>query len=228
MRTLFKIIYALCLTGLIFIGSLLLLTAFPIPGVDLDARVVRSGSMEPAIPTGSVIFIMPAEEYTVGDIITYRIVGMDIPTTHRIVGIDEDDKGSFITKGDANPADDILTVDRDDILGSVRFHIPFLGFVINLARQPLGFFLLIIFPALVIGVDEIRRIFRDIEKKKEDDGKERSLKRKVAVPKVRTKNNIPKAPPFKKEIRRPKDIEYRIRSFDDKQKMNRKKKMDLS
>ncbi len=227
MRKLLKFIYTLSLVGLIIIGSLLLLTAFPIPGIDLDARVVQSGSMEPAIRTGSVIFILPAKEYGVDDIITYRMEERETPTTHRIVDIDEE-TGSFITKGDANTANDISTVKEENILGSVRFHIPFLGFVIHFARQPLGFFLLVILPAIVIGADEVRKIAREIRNdKSEPRRKERSVQ-KVA----KLKSLKPKIPRTEKrpgqEIRRTKVIEPRAYEVRERPRPVKRRRLDMS
>lgn len=161
MRKFLKFIYAVCLVGVVTIGGLLLLTAIPVPGFEMDARVVQSGSMEPAIPAGSVIFIIPSNEYGIGDVVTFRRGDIRTPTTHRIVDIDEE-TGSFITQGDANRTKDRNPITEDAILGSVRFHIPFLGYVINFARQPFGLLLLVIIPTAVIAGDEVRKIAKTI------------------------------------------------------------------
>lgn len=185
MRKLLTFIYTICLAGLILIGSLLLLTVFPIPGIDLDSRMVQSGSMEPAIPTGSVVFIRSAEEYRKGDIITYRKNEQETPTTHRIVEVTNENGVSYTTKGDANPVQDMNEVKEREVLGSVRFHLPFLGYAINFAREPLGFLLLIMVPVVLIGVDEIKKIIRELKKDKdkeekiENKGKKKDIKRKI-------------------------------------------------
>ena len=163
MRTALSVIYIIGIAGVLAIGFLLLLTAFPIPGLDMDARVVQTGSMEPAIPTGSVIFITPADTYSVGDVATFRRSGFETPTTHRIVGIHEED-GSFITQGDANEVVDMNPITEDMILGAVNFHIPFLGHAINFTRRPLGFILLIMIPVILISVDEVRKIHQELGK----------------------------------------------------------------
>lgn len=167
MRKFLTFIYIICLIGIITIGGLLFLTVFPFPGLNMDARVVQSGSMEPAIPTGSVIFIKSSDSYKEGDIITFHRRGRETPTTHRIVEVhDDDNDGSiFLTKGDANPIKDIEPVTEDSILGLVSFHIPFLGYVINFAREPIGLFLLVIVPAAIIATDEIRKIVQEIKKR---------------------------------------------------------------
>lgn len=206
---------------------MLLLTAFPVPGLDMDARVVLSGSMEPAIPTGSVIFTLPAEDYEVGDIITYRIEERETPTTHRIVEVSEDNGRSFITKGDANSANDPGSVNKEDILGSVRLHIPFLGFVINFARQPLGFFLFVIIPAIVISVDEVRKIVTEIKKEKTGNDKNKSLKERIKKTETgktdTTPDTNPPARERKPEFGRVTDIKSKRGSS----LIHKKKKIDI-
>ena len=164
MRKFITFIYIAGLVGLVTVGSLLFLTVFPVPGLDMDARVVQSGSMEPAIPTGSVIFIRPSDSYKVGDVITFSRDARETPTTHRIVEFDKEE-GSFTTKGDANKVVDMNPVKEDLILGSVRFHIPFLGYAVNFARKPLGLFLLVIIPATLIALDEIRKIAKAMKER---------------------------------------------------------------
>ncbi len=163
MRSTLKFIYTLGLISVITVGTLLLVTLIPIPGLDLDARVVQSGSMEPAIRTGSVIFTLPAEEYKIDDIITYQTAEGETPTTHRIVDKDPE-QNSFTTQGDANTAQDIDAVEDTSIIGSVRFHIPFLGYPINFARQPLGFLLFLLIPAGLIIADQFKNIIRELDK----------------------------------------------------------------
>ena len=69
---------------------------------------VLTGSMQPAVPTGSLAIVVPvrAEELVVGDVITFeRPQGVHTYVTHRIVAI-EDDGRALVTKGDANALED--------------------------------------------------------------------------------------------------------------------------
>src|SRR3989338_8215020 len=65
-------------------ASLFFAPLLPIKG-NIEIKIVKSGSMEPAIKTGSIVVIKPASLYGVGDVITF---GEDsrttYPTTHRI------------------------------------------------------------------------------------------------------------------------------------------------
>lgn len=119
------------ITTIILIFIILLAGLFSIPKfLGYDERVVLSGSMEPTIPTGSLVFVnLKKRDPKVGDVISYRRSDNDeITVTHRIVGTAGD---GFITKGDANAENDFVTVYPDRIDGTVKAHIPWIGFVIN-------------------------------------------------------------------------------------------------
>ena len=96
--------------------------------------IVLSGSMEPEIPTGGVIFVdtnAPPDQIHVGDVITYYIKGTTV--THRVVA---ETASSVTTKGDANEQADLSPVSRNQILGRVLFHIPCLGYIYAKLSQP--------------------------------------------------------------------------------------------
>ena len=102
-------------------GVFLILAAFK----RFSVNVVLSGSMEPALKTGGIIFTdtkktMPG----IGDIITYRMD--DMLVTHRVT--DKRDS-AYITRGDANEGEDAAPVMQEQIVGTVVFFIPVLGYV---------------------------------------------------------------------------------------------------
>ncbi len=145
----------------------LMVSIFPIPGFNLRLLVVQSGSMEPAIKTGSVIAISPRNDYFKHDVITFRRSNglSEMPVTHRIVKKTENEEGVFyIVKGDANVSPDNSKVFPDQIMGKVDFTVPYVGSVINKARTPLGFLTLIILPASLIVSEEIKNIFKEAKK----------------------------------------------------------------
>lgn len=160
-QTIIKIAHYVILAGLIFIGSLLFLSFMPLP-TDFDLRIVQSGSMEPEIKTGSMIFIRSADEYKVGDVITFTPEIEDrTPITHRIIDKDEvDGEDVFITKGDANRTHDIQPINEKRIMGKMIFSIPYIGYVINFAQKPFGFFILVVLPFIVISIEEINKILQ--------------------------------------------------------------------
>ena len=75
-----------------------------------QALPVLTGSMEPAIPVGSLAIDVPvrADDLVVGDVITFRHpLNPSEYVTHRIVAVETDATGRrFVTKGDANAQPD--------------------------------------------------------------------------------------------------------------------------
>jgi signal peptidase len=145
-----------------------------------EVKVVMSGSMEPVIKTGGIVVIAPQSSYNVGDIITF---GPDtekqIPVTHRVVEKTGNGRTAiFHTKGDANEERDQSETKGSQVIGKVLFTLPYIGYVIEFARTPLGFALLIGIPALLIILDELANIVWEIKiyfaKKKRDNYRVRS------------------------------------------------------
>jgi signal peptidase I len=96
-----------------------------------SARAVRSGSMEPALSTGSLVLDRPvsASSLRVGDIATYVRSDHEF-VTHRIVAIRHGAGGeTFTFRGDANRTADPAPVSAADIRGKVWFHVPQLGMI---------------------------------------------------------------------------------------------------
>lgn len=166
-RTIYYIIIALIvIPALVMVMSIL-----PIPG-NVEVLTVLSGSMEPAIRTGSVVIVKPSDAYKVGDVITFESSATDgIPITHRIVE-EQALQGEmvYITQGDANNSADNAEVRESDVRGKVLFSVPFAGYAVDFARQPLGFILFVIVPALIIVFMEFQNIWDEmmkLQKKKE-------------------------------------------------------------
>ncbi|TSC70803.1 MAG: type I signal peptidase SipW [Parcubacteria group bacterium Gr01-1014_46] len=185
MKFFLNLIYYTFVAGIVAIALLLLVTLVPTPG-NFKIKVVKSGSMEPYIKTGGVVVLRPSSSYEVNDVVTFGKDTKDqIPTTHRIVKIDGTGPlRTFTTKGDANDAEDQTPIRLSDISGKVVFTLPYLGFVLDFAKKPMGFALLVGIPALVIIVDEIGKIVAEIRKlknKKETDA-EQIEQRNISIP----------------------------------------------
>lgn len=161
-----KTIYYILIAFLVLIVLLLVVSVFPISG-NIKFMVVQSGSMAPDIKMGSVVMVKPAENYNIGDVISFgKMTKTEWPTTHRIYDIKVvGNEALYITKGDTNNAPDPKQVSHGDIIGKVLFDIPYLGYAVNFAKKPIGFALIIIVPAAVIIGDEIKKIFREVKKK---------------------------------------------------------------
>lgn len=127
---------------------------------------VMTGSMEPTIPTYSVIVTHAVEpsEIKEGDVISYFSKDPALRgavNTHRVVDIYEEAGTVFYqTRGDANNADDLYPPTADEIIGVVVFSSYFLGTVVRLVSNPLVFFPLILVPLLVILILNLIKTYR--------------------------------------------------------------------
>lgn len=105
-----------------------------------DGYVVVSGSMEPTIPVGSIVYSKNEDPSTmnVGDVIVFLNEAQGrAPITHRIVSNDTV-TGTIITKGDANESEDIHPVPYNKVLGRVEAHVPRIGFTVAMFTTTLG------------------------------------------------------------------------------------------
>jgi signal peptidase len=142
-----------------FVGLLvaLLLAATFIPTIfGLESLVVASGSMQPAMPVGSVALTRDVDSRAVatGDIISFRRRGSAETTTHRVVGVKvEGSQVIFTTKGDANSSPDPESVIVDDRIHRVEYVVPEAGFVVRYARSPLGAIALFVVPIAGLALE---------------------------------------------------------------------------
>jgi len=121
--------------------------------------VVQSGSMEPAIKTGSVVFVSQAKDYKEGDMIAYTATTFRDVVTHRIISVMNDERGQkFSTKGDANNSPDPTPVTKDKILGKVSWPIPYVGYLVSFAKTQMGLIVLVIIPGTLIVYSELMAI----------------------------------------------------------------------
>ena len=161
----FRSIYYVFMALVLLVAILLIVPILPIPG-NYQIRVVLSGSMEPAIKTGSIVAVKPASKYVVGDVITYSkpsfkdSTGHIIPVSHRILEIKSD--GTYITKGDANNVSDPDPVRKSEVIGKVILTVPYIGYAVQTARQPYGLIILIVIPAAILIVDQIKKIWTEV------------------------------------------------------------------
>ena len=125
MRYFFNTFYALFIAAVVLVGGLFLLSMMPVR-TGVEAKIVQSGSMSPAIPVGALVFITSSEHYRAGDIITFGSrSGEAVPTTHRVLDVrTENGKTWYATKGDANEAADSREVAKSEVLGKVFLTAP--------------------------------------------------------------------------------------------------------
>lgn len=87
---------------------------------------VVSGSMEPAIPVGSLVAVQYEEPDSIAPPAVIAFIHRGSVITHRLIENDIETQ-ELITKGDANAQNDMEPIPYSDLIGVVRFHIPFIG-----------------------------------------------------------------------------------------------------
>ncbi len=109
------------------LGVILLL----LPQIGISVDSVMSGSMEPVLKTGGIVFTDTKKQIPeIGDIVTYQLGESRV--THRVIG---EEKQGYVTKGDANNKEDPALVTADQIIGKVIFTLPYLGYAAVFIRQ---------------------------------------------------------------------------------------------
>lgn len=172
----YKVFSRICsIISTIILLALLALAALLIVPIILGYTelAVLTGSMEPTIPVGSLIYVQETDPATLetGDVITYRLEG-DTMVTHRVVETNPDE-GYVITQGDANAdPDGQITFDR--IVGKMDFHLPYLGYISMNIHTQTGIFAIcgtLIVIILLTFLPEIFAPEEENEKKAESSAK---------------------------------------------------------
>ena len=165
-----NVFYWVLLAVVIVVAGTAALSATGMPK-QLMLFVVQSGSMEPAIKTGSVVFVKPQGNYKVGDVITFKqnidsdIKNPSLTVTHRIVAVNNiNNQEIFTTRGDANNVEDMRQVPKATVLGRVLFGVPYLGYPVGFVKTQTGFVLLIVIPATIFVYSEILSIKKEAKK----------------------------------------------------------------
>ncbi len=102
-----------------------------LPHIGISVDSIMSGSMEPVLRTGGIVFTDTKERRPeIGDIVTYQVGENRV--THRVI---RKERKGYVTKGDANNKEDPTVVTADQIIGKVIFVLPCLGYVAVFVRQ---------------------------------------------------------------------------------------------
>ena len=176
-----KVIIAVVMIVIAFFGSFLVYFILQISfNTESPIVIVISGSMEPTIHEGDLLFVMGVDAEDIkngtaedreGDIIVFDARGLWFnaplePIVHRVIDkYNISDTWYFRTKGDANTLPDLAPIPESRIIGVVVGRIPYIGWVkIFLTDSGLLIPLLVIISALLIY-----SIVRDILKGEDED-----------------------------------------------------------
>ncbi len=120
--------------------------------------VITSGSMEPVIPRGSIIYTLQKTNYAIGDIITFERNSKFI--SHRITDLVAVGRNIYYsTQGDANKVHDEDLVPLSKIDGRITAVIPVIGNIVLFYKTPVGLLTGTVLPMiLLMGIFRKRRI----------------------------------------------------------------------
>lgn len=140
------------LTRGVTLAVLLLVVGLIVPlALGWQLYSLDGASMEPAIPSGSLLLTRPTppEQVRVSDIITYADSSRGLRVTGRVISITPGSPPVPRTKGDANPAEDVTPFRPGEPIARVEGWVPGLGAPLAALSSPLAKWLL---AAVIAGV----------------------------------------------------------------------------
>ena len=216
-----KIIISILIIFFAFFGSFLIYFILSIAlNTETPMVVVVSGSMEPNINKGDLLFIQGRDPEDIkestggendGDVIVFDAHGLwagapDEPIVHRVVDkYEEDGKWYFETKGDANDYKDDEPIPENRVKGVVVGRVPYVGWI-KIVLADYGLFIPVL---IILSVPLIVSIIWDIVKGE----KEKTEKEKQDIePEIEESETIKEEKKIisKKETDKIKDDEFDI------------------
>ncbi len=144
----------------------------------MQTYAVLSGSMEPAYPTGALLYVRKVDPADIqpGQVITFLLDEHTV-ATHRVVEVIPDPEEAGIyryrTKGDANEAADAGLVHCRNVLGTPVVCVPYLGYVITWIQNPPGTYIAISAAAVLLLLVFLPDLFAEDKKKPAPDAESR-------------------------------------------------------
>ena len=109
-------------------------------GGPLTYVVVAGHSMEPALQTSDLGFVLRRSSYERGDVVAFRVPagepGAGGLVIHRVVGGSSDT--GYLTQGDNRAGRDPWRPKPEDVIGKLAFHVPKLGLASAFLASPVG------------------------------------------------------------------------------------------
>lgn len=130
---------------------------------------IISPSMTPTYNVGDLVYVKatdPAEIET-GDVLTFVANEQLVVVTHRVAAVDRENR-CFTTKGDANNDVDARPVVYDNVIGTVRFSLPLLGYVSSYLTGPSGRYAAIAIGLTLLLLLILPEIFKKPRKKQDN------------------------------------------------------------
>lgn len=142
-------------------GAYVIISTSMVPSINVNDAVVTMRATEKDIKVDDVITFISKEIETKGTPITHRVVGIvyeDPPKNTKVLG--------YRTKGDHNNTQDFALITPNEVLGKMLIRIPLIGYIQTFLTQPIGWFLVIVVPCLIIITGDISKIIKSARKGK--------------------------------------------------------------
>lgn len=120
--------------------------------LSIKPYIVMSGSMEPEIHTGSLVFVDESYEFDkvkVGDVIAFKPTE-DTLVTHRVINIEN---GFIETKGDNNDVSDGFSTNKDNFIGLSKYWMPKAGYLFKWIQSSRGIIISVTIMACLMILD---------------------------------------------------------------------------
>ena len=122
---------------LLIVTFLVVLGIFVSGFFGIQRYLVVSGSMEPKLYAGDIVFVntnIDFEDVEIGDVIIFKHRDMNI--VHRVIEATTIDGQKYLkTKGDANKVDDGFVATEENYCGTALFHIDKIGYAVDYGKQ---------------------------------------------------------------------------------------------
>ena len=118
---------------------------------------VQSDSMKPTLMVGDLVIAKKTTPNYInsGDIVSFvSSANSNIVVTHRVVSADHVNR-LITTRGDNIVSPD-TPIDYPSVVGKEVVSIPYLGYVLDALRRPIGLILMVYIPMILLAIAEIR------------------------------------------------------------------------
>lgn len=128
--------------------------------------IVLSDSMSGVFDVGDIVVSKQTDvsELKEGDIISFRSIdpnNYDTVVTHKIKGETEyEGQKAFVTYGVSTGIEDEYSVPADRVIGEYQFRLPKMGYFFQFLKTPMGYFVFIFIPFMLLIGSEAVRFFK--------------------------------------------------------------------
>lgn len=145
-----KIFYVVIIFLILYIVTMIIIPEKVNNILDYKFYTVLTNSMEPKIPTYSLVCIKKFEKDEIIDLKPQQIItfhanrfGEDIVITHHFNRTEKTEDGTVIYRTNTEGSDilDYYQITRDDLIGTYIFHIPYIGKFILFLKSKFSFIL---------------------------------------------------------------------------------------